>query len=714
MKVKYYMLIAAATVIGLMAFQMGVAGNNVSAAEQPSMHFKITLLAPTNNPARVQHAQVIKAEMWKIGIDCDLVLVGWDVHIPRMFEVPGYKTYDAGGIDAAFIGWVPGDPLSPSVAWYYHSDYLKNGTGSTGNYGGLDDKVISDMIDEADKTLIFNDRQEILVDIVDRALWEIHSQEGLYHETGVYPYRNYVVGYEASKWSSSQANIAEMSVTSTEKTFTYASQAKWIDLNPSISNSLYDSYVHSMTFSSTYEYDVNWILHPVMASGAPVPLNSTSLITDYITLAEISSDSPFDGANATTTWGDNPAIDSEFDATVWEANRSMFLIPLREDVPWQPATAYGYSASDSFNVTADDYIWGMEYRMHEDHPGPSKAGLTRLFGSAELGFQKINDHLLKVNFRGGTGEGLEADWYASLAITAYPEHVLNPDFDAMAWGGGEGTYPGGKGSIPAIKDQKIDHIFNTGGEYCIVGNGPYRYHDWSDTQATATLHKFGEWGNGLWNETTYENNNIDTYCYTVIEGRDTALITFENGGVDALDGGNYRFGKDLTYLEGLSGQGVLIQLYDEAALQTMGYNLYHPKLKNRFVRLAISHILPRQRIVDNILGGLGTVNEFVGFAQISPYWPTEEQWKNDIGLDPSYDQVLPEGKHFQGHIRCDLDKAWALMELAGYDMTAQRNHVLGLEPNNKQFLPSLSELILVGGISLIALGLGAIIANHLQ
>jgi ABC-type transport system substrate-binding protein len=709
MKVKLVALLAAVSLIGLMVFQLGVQAEPVT-ADTPT-YFNLTLLAPTNNPARVQHAQVIQQEMWKIGIGAELVLVGWDVHIPRMFEVPGYNTYDAAGVDIAFIGWTPGAPLIPSVDWYYHQINLKNGTGSTGNWVGLDDAIISDLIDEADKSLIFEERKELILQIMDRAIWEIHPQDGLYHESGVYPYRDYVNNFEASKWSSSSPNLAEMSLT-TGDTFTFASQAGWVDLNPSISNSLYDSFIHSPTYSGLYEYDVGWNLRPVLATANPIPLNSTGELGDYIDVTQISDDSPYDGAVATDTWGDNPAIDPEYEATVWETNYSMFLIPIRPDIPWHSAEAYGYSPSALFNVTADDFLWGREYVMDEDHPGPSRSGLIRLFGSAALGFEKINDTMIKVNFKGGTGEGVDADWFVNLAFTAYPQHVLNPEFDATAWGGGVGTYPGG-GSIPAIADHKTGHAMNTYSdtEYCIVGNGPYRFKDWNDVTQTATLEKFEDWGgygdDSLWNDESYTNNNIDIYEYTVIKGKDAAVIALEKKDVDAIDGGNYGLGKDLQYLQSLKDSGVVTKILDEPAVQTMGYNLFHPKLKNRFVRLAISHVIPRQKIVDYILGGLGVATEWVGFSPINPYWPTESEWE-DFGLDPSYNSVLPDGKTFSGHIRYDLDKAWALMELAGYDMDPLRDELEGAtetgtgdEDSPLPLLPILFAILSLGILRLV-------------
>ncbi|MHA2274086.1 MAG: hypothetical protein ACXACI_19795 [Candidatus Hodarchaeales archaeon] len=84
MKAKNYMLLGAVFVIAIFAMQMGSTGMQASAVDKPPGYFSITLIAPTNNPARVQHAQVITRELWKIGIDAELALVGWDPLLQRL------------------------------------------------------------------------------------------------------------------------------------------------------------------------------------------------------------------------------------------------------------------------------------------------------------------------------------------------------------------------------------------------------------------------------------------------------------------------------------------------------------------------------------------------------------------------------------------------------------------------------------------------------
>ena len=94
----------------------------VSSAELPT-HFSISIIAPSGNPIRVQHAQLITNQMWKIGIDASLKLIGWDALLPRMFGHLEHGTYEEGGFDIGFIGWCS-NPLPGGPYQFYHSSNI--------------------------------------------------------------------------------------------------------------------------------------------------------------------------------------------------------------------------------------------------------------------------------------------------------------------------------------------------------------------------------------------------------------------------------------------------------------------------------------------------------------------------------------------------------------------------------------------------------------
>ncbi|MFX0091858.1 MAG: ABC transporter substrate-binding protein, partial [Candidatus Hodarchaeota archaeon] len=121
--------------------------------------------------------------------------------------------------------------------------------------------------------------------------------------------------------------------------------------------------------------------------------------------------------------------------------------------------------------------------------------------------------------------------------------------------------------------------------------------------------------------------------------------------------------------------GIVVAKLLNWGYQTMGYNILNGaggRLAgkwNKWVRLAISHIVPRQHIVDYLLGGLGQ-SSFVPFAQQSPFWSKD--------LAP---------------ITYNISRAIEYMELAGYDVN-QRNE--SSRKNITVFNIQFSELLKYG------------------
>ncbi|MFX0114945.1 MAG: ABC transporter substrate-binding protein, partial [Candidatus Hodarchaeota archaeon] len=452
-----------------------------------------------------------------------------------------------------------------------------------------------------------------------------------------------------------------------QDTFKLASNARFIDLNPVLSNSYYDSIIHQPTQAWTYQRDASMLLKPVLATGDPIALGSNDTIESYIPLASISGDSPFAGADASTTWGPNPNVDTaQYNPYKTAAQKSMFLINLREDIPYHPG--WGYALGD-FNVTVEDFQWTISYWIDEDVASQNAQGWIDTFGpEPSLAIEKINETMMKVNFRGPLGNGQIGDWFDNLALRPLPRHILDPTFDATPYGGSGGVGVTPDGTTIAAYGDHSEYEYNTG-EKPVIGVGAYYFDNWDETGQIATLKKFANWGgygaNSLWNEDAYSQNNIDTYAVTVYPSKEAAEIDLENGVIDGIDA-QFQMGPDVPYLQ--TKPNIQVLLVEGGGIQTMGYNTYHPKLSNRYVRLAISHMVPAQKIVDFILGGLGSINELVGLALANPYAPTEEEWET-FGL-PTSENVVVDGKEikFQGHIRYNIDKAWALMEKAGYDM----------------------------------------------
>ncbi|MFX1539040.1 MAG: ABC transporter substrate-binding protein, partial [Promethearchaeota archaeon] len=75
------------------------------AQEAPTPLYKISLVAPTNNPARMQYAQLIEKELPKLGFQTELSLLSWYPLLYRMGAFDEVGTYAEGGMDMGLIGF---------------------------------------------------------------------------------------------------------------------------------------------------------------------------------------------------------------------------------------------------------------------------------------------------------------------------------------------------------------------------------------------------------------------------------------------------------------------------------------------------------------------------------------------------------------------------------------------------------------------------------
>jgi len=110
---------------------------------------------------------------------------------------------------------------------------------------------------------------------------------------------------------------------------------------------------------------------------------------------------------------------------------------------------------------------------------------------------------------------------------------------------------------------------------------------------------------------------VETYRVVWIESKDAAIAALKNGEVNVLDN-NYQLGRDIQTLKDI-GANVLIQ--PQLGWQEMGFNMRHPVFGTgvdtpagkadpaqaaeaaRQIRKAISYLIPRQQIVDQLMAG---------------------------------------------------------------------------------------------------------------
>ena len=192
--------------------------------------------------------------------------------------------------------------------------------------------------------------------------------------------------------------------------------------------------------------------------------------------------------------------------------------------------------------------------------------------------------------------------------------------------------------------------------YGPIGDGAYMYRGYDPVSQTATLTKWS----GYWNATGLQGMGqftATTIHVQSIVAKDAAIAAFGNKQVNFLDT-NYTFNPaDIAALQKLGATVVKVAdpangwqempLNDNAPVwgtgagtpagSAPGATAATQAAAARNVRKALSYLVPRQQIINNLLGGLGV-------AGITQYYPTAGVLKagdiyNGITADP-YDPTL--------------------------------------------------------------------------
>ncbi|MFX0092079.1 MAG: ABC transporter substrate-binding protein [Candidatus Hodarchaeota archaeon] len=572
------------------------------AVAQPTQAIKIdylfsaTLIAPASDPVLSQCAQLIANELPKIHIRPNLVFVGWDVLIPRMKGSLTHADYLGGGFDMGLIG--QNVSIIPSNLFQcFHSSNIDPAAWPS-NYYPNNNATLDGILERTMNTTDFNQRKEWIARALKSIVWDIHPVTGLYQTATPFYIQDNIRGFDAERYRFPK--IEEMSFVNGHSAghgqrneLVIAGISLPQNYNPIISDSWYDRIVSSPVFTGLLERNSTLHFVPGIATQLPYPV---AVKNNYI--GELSSVDP----NT---------------ATVWE-------LKLRKDVYWHEG--YGYHMNnathrDILNFDADDVVWHYQTILFNSSTFPNlvHTDYQFVFGTeSDKAIIKVDQYTVQFHL-----QKTYADLFTLFDIVL-PQHILDPNYDALGYGLGiraDGT------SAPTYTDWAIDD-FNLGkrtsGEMyypATIGTGAYRLYPGAGVDQTVILTRnpyYFKDTDAYWKSLV--EDRPDTYIYTWIKNKDTAKHALETGEIDVMDV-HYETNKDYSAMKNKPGIKVAKQLDWE--YQTLGYNVLNGasgKLANKYVRLAISHLIPRQDIVDNLLGGLGEPS-FVPFPVQSPFCP---------------------------------------------------------------------------------------------
>jgi len=551
--------------------------------------FSVTLIASTGNPVRRQYASIITRNLIALGIDAKLFYINFDVLSNRVFfaSVPAGSIFAQGGNDINFIGWGPTSPVPDFSNWDSRSPGMLAPTGN--NYALYESKEGNAILDQLYATgdpakqadlgkqfmkLVFNDAPYDYIyeykDLVPRdQKWTDFGLKDLYSPV-LFP--------DIQHWSGGS------SLTFAEASNVFPSN----NLNPvktEASNTWYADYIYA----------------PIFAGSGILDIDSRDL-SFY------------------------PAIGTDITHSA-------------DGLDWTVHFKSGVNFQDGVEVTADDFVYTAWATTNLASASVSAGGNIYYLGNV-IDFTYLNGTTIHLDQSAGApvtnGWWKAVDRYtfafhipavyafayqvyagfSSAPAGALPKHIME-QFDISTWdnqpfstASGPHTYTwdtskyGGSGSYTAVGP---------------IGAGPYTMESFDFTNNVATLKKWP----GYWNASGLEamgQFTIDTYKVVWIDSKDAALAGLKNGEVNVLDNNYQLGGPDKPTLEAM---GVNAIETPDLGWQELGFNLKHPVFGTgvdtplgksdpskaaeaaRHIRKAISHLIPRDQIINELIGGFG-------------------------------------------------------------------------------------------------------------
>ncbi|MFX1255952.1 MAG: ABC transporter substrate-binding protein, partial [Promethearchaeota archaeon] len=460
--------------------------------------FSCVFLAPTNNPVRVQHAQLVANELPKIGIDAVLLLVGWDVLIPRAFEPAGplQASYADGGYDIACMGW--GGGLLPTTQfWLFHSTYTPDP-----NWFGVQDLELDEMLKLTTNTTDITQRKQYIEDAWNYITWELQAEITLYQVENCVYMRDNVKGYSSDIRVPGALGIAEMYFEDGHSAghgqaneFIMASTTRPNKYNDVIENDWYNQLAIAQLNHGMVERDPDYDFVPVLLTKLPEPVAVVNNHTGILSPTDVNT------------------------ATVWE-------IELRDDIYWHEGYGYTMAADeDTLRVDADDVLFTLDLMLDENGPSPNTArpGWQYLLGDdRSLSVIKVDRTHVQFHMK-----ELDADMLSNFNQFLMPKHILEL-----------GTVRKDGSTAPSDFNGWAADDWNVGTRSApytgpaVIGNGPYILQGEDSISQTVTEIKNPYWH--LIDEPAYANM-FDKYIYTWITSKDAALIALEQSEIDLMD-----------------------------------------------------------------------------------------------------------------------------------------------------------------------------------
>ena len=584
--------------------------------------FHVTLTVPSTNPSRQAWSEIIYNNMLEVGIDVDRVIQDWGTIYDRALDPPEDvrgKIFDEGGYDMLFVGYAMSTDPDPYAL--YHSSQVPPGQNYYNWENAENDELcekIKVTVDETERLEYVKQWQQLGFEELPSITLHYDREVVCYDPTALvgdpFEVLHYPIWPAVDRW--------ELNPSTTQDTIVIAQTgpAPEEGLNPWLSTSYYDLTIYGAVFESL-----------VKTKDLETLELTPGLATDWVV------------ADDDKTW----------------------TVTLRQGVTWH----------DGVEFTAEDVKFTYTAAMAAELASNTGAFVAQIIGSPD-NIEIIDNYTVKFNLPepyAYFASGILAEGYGFMVPKHILEDVPYEEWRSHTFNTGEGSYEAGNGYTA----------------YGPVGTGPYWYMAYDPTTYTNHMGKNADYWNAqaLTDAGLYQ---IETFAVVFIEGSDAAITALKTGEVDVLDS-QYGLQTMLGSLEDAWGKYVI---YDAFGLQELGVNMKHPILGTgvdtplgkedpskaaeaaRYVRQAISHLVPREEIIDEILDGYGTPGITTPVTTLT------------AGFDTSLTAYS-----------FDIEEAKTLLAMAGYDT--------GVELPQEDFLSEYGLYIAVAVI-VVVVAIGAV------
>jgi ABC-type transport system substrate-binding protein len=602
--------------------------------------FSMVLIAPTSNPTRRQWAAIITQSLDALNIGASLVYINFDQLSNDLLNCPAGcppPTYANGGFDAGFIGWGGGTPL-PDFGTGNVVNYLNNGPSSVPplgyNYMFFDNATYNSLANQYDQTFSQAARIPILQQMVSIVAQQRPAM------VLFYPVNVYVWASDLQSWGSSNA-IDAGSATGDYSHWAISGGGTTLNIGETgdifAVNSI-PTAAQASTYNSYLGGGAGADGSQIQACGQCIDPRTTTYYNNTVTSITSSSD------HLSWTVTERPHVFS--DGVAVTANDYIYGAMVGEissvgyvgEGSFQ--TLMGLNTQYTFSNGTTDYVANGTYYHNAAPPGFTHDSTFQAFNNMTWKFTMPKPYV-----------------FADPVITsqsAVPMHVYD-NYAFNTWA--TGPLAGFTGSSGGLSTSPFTYHYSTavyggngtGESWGPVGDGPYVYHGYDPVAQVGTLVR----NNLYWNASALQAvgwDKVQTVHVVYINSKDAAIAALSSGQVNFLDT-NYQFdAADVTSLQ--AGGFTVVKVNDPSnGWQEMGLNMNNPYFGTgaqtplgqlnpseaafaaRMVREAISYAIPRQYIVDELLGGLGVP----GITQITSAFAYA--YPAGITVDP-YDQTM--------------------------------------------------------------------------